>query len=268
MREPCQHQSRGNGDVERLEPAGERNGDGEIEQRARRRRKARPLRSERDDRDRFLGSQVFHRSELGDGNRSAVGLESDPPRAPARGRGEVPAELSRLCLSGDRQPEEAPGRGTQGARVIRIGASRRKDEARRSEPFGDSGERSEVAGVLDMVEIEPDLAGSRVEAGKTRAGQVADREQAARRVGVGQRLEDAWRGEQRRPGESGEHLLTTNRGEKLLGRQHQMQGEPGLERLENKVRPLENRFRAPRSPNPADGFDSLVARALDHGARS
>lgn len=268
MREPCQHQGRGNGDVERLEPAGERNGDGEIEQRARRRRKTGPLRSECDDRNRVLGSLVLHRSELGDGNRSAVGLESDPPRASARGRGEVAAELSRLCLSGDGQPEEAPGRGAQGAGVIRIGASRREDEARRSEPFGDSGERAEVAGVLDVVEVEPDLANSRVEAGKPGAGQVADREQPARRVGVGKRLEDIRRGEQRRPSESGEDLLTTNRGEKLLGRQHQMQGETGLERLQNEVRPLENRFRAPRPPDPADGFDSLVARALDHGARS
>ncbi len=63
-------------------------------------------------------------------------------------------------------------------------------------------------------------------------------------------------------------LLAGLRGEKLRGGQHRLQPDPGREGLEDEVGPFENRLGTSRPPNPAESFDSLVARALDHGARS
>jgi len=152
--------------------------------------------------------------------------------------------------------------------MVRIGAPRRENEAGRSEPLGDARQRSEVPRVLDVIEVEPYLPGTRRDAGEVCPRQGADGEQTARRIGVRQGFENPAGREQRRTGETGKHFFSARGGEKLRGRHYQLQLGAASESLENQVWALEDRFRASRPPYPADCFDSLVARTLDHGARS
>lgn len=152
--------------------------------------------------------------------------------------------------------------------MIGVGAARRKHQTGGAEPLGDPRQGAQISRILNAIEVEPDLAPAGMDPGEVRPRQAAASDQAARRVGVGQRIENRPRREERRAGEPGQDLLSGGAGEELFGGQHRLQPETRRQGLENEVRTLEDRLGPLRSPYSAESFDSLVARALDHGTRS
>ena len=98
--------------------------------------------------------------------------------------------------------------------------------------------------------------------------QAANGQQAAGGVGVGKRFENPGGGNQRRALQAGKNLLAASAAEELLGGDDRLQAKAEPKGFEHEMRPFEHRLRTPASPHTAENLDSLILRALDHGARS
>jgi hypothetical protein len=125
-----------------------------------------------------------------------------------------------------------------------------------------------VAGVQEAV-LDPFLVAV---AGVVRADGDAQQpgggDDAARRVGVGERLEQRRLDRLGRPGEAGEELPPFRRGRELRRHQHRVEVDSGRERLGDQVGTLEQRAGSFTSQEPAHSLELRILTARDHDTRS
>ena len=127
----------------------------------------------------------------------------------------------------DGEPQQAAGRSPQGPGVVRMGAAGREGDAGGAGSLGDARQGSEVARILQTVEIEIGPAGMDGQGLDAGAGQPGHGQDAAGGVGVGELLQQLRAHRQRRDGERAGEPPPRRRGEERRRGQNLLQGEAG-----------------------------------------
>ena len=179
------------------------------------------------------------------------------------GMGEREMRVERLGSDpdGDGEAQQAPRRGAQGAGVVRVGAPRRQREAGGAGRLGDAGERSQVAGILEPLQIEVGAVRTDGEGLDPEAGEPGHGEQPAGGVGVGQLGEQLGAHHQRRQGKGADELAPSRLARKGGVASDLLEDVPRPQRRLHQVGPLEQgevAFTSPGDaeyPSPADSDD-------------
>ncbi len=179
-------------------------------------------------------------------------------------RGEAGFEVVRAGVHGDREAEEAAGGGSEGAGMVGVSAAGREDEAGGAGGFGDAGEGSEVAGVLEAVEVEVGTARAEGQGLGAGAGEGGDGKEAAGGVGVGEAFKDVGAHFQGRNGEPGEEAPAFGGVEEGRSYQDLFKKEAGGQGFFDEVRTFEEEGVTFTSPEPPNKLDPLIVRTGDH----
>ena len=172
-----------------------------------------------------------------------------------------------IDTDGDRQAEEAAGRGAERARVVRVRRARREGETGGAGRLGDARQGADVAGVLQPFEIEIGSAaadGQRIEAGP---GEMGDGEDALRRIGIRDILQELRRDLQGRGGEPADERGAFRGGEVERRDENGFEEKPGGKSFRHEMRAFQDGVIAFTSPEAPNILEPLVLTAGDHDQR-
>jgi hypothetical protein len=185
---------------------------------------------------------------------------------PARpGRGEMAVEVFRLGPHAHRKPQQAPGRGAQGARVVRVSAAGGEGKGRGAGGLGHPGEGSQVAWILKAIEIEIRMAGADGKRPYAGPGEAHHRQDSPRRVGVGQILKRLGADLQRRHRQRTGKLPPLGCLQEGGSCQHFVQKETRGQSLHDQVWALQERTLAFTSAEAPNILEPLVLTTGNYG---
>ena len=187
----------------------------------------------------------------------------------ARGAAEVAGQLVGRGADGDRQAEQAASRGAQGARMVGVGGADRRRQTGGAGGLGDARQGAEVAGVLQPLDEQVEPRRPHRQAVDAAARQARHGQQAARRVGVGQRVEQRRLHLDRRRRQARRQRRAGGGGQEGGRRQDGLQRQTGGQRLGHQMRPFEQRVVAFTSAEAANILERPILATCDrHDLRS
>jgi hypothetical protein len=176
-------------------------------------------------------------------------------------------ELAGIGVHGDREAEEAAGRGAEGARMVGVRRAGRERETGGAGRLGDARQGAHIPGVLQPFEVEIRRAaadGERVQAVPREAG---DGEEALRRIGIRDILQELRRDLQRRGREPADERGAFRGGEIERCGEHGFEEKPGGESFRHEMRAFQDSVVAFTSPEAPNILEPLVLTAGDHDQR-